>query len=125
MNRSFSDSPAFQPQNFLDFVSITNLASGGAIGTAIATVDQYQGAYISQTTADQTISLPTPTGNTPKSFWVVNTGSVAFSMGQKTVYPGTSLMAIFSGISIPNQGEEWVFGAASATITTTTTTTAP
>jgi len=123
MTRSFSDSPAFQPQNFLDFITVTNLASGGAIGTAIATVDQYQGAYISQTTAGQTLSLPATTGSTPKSFWIVNTGSVSFTIGQKVVFPGTSLMAIFSGISIPNQGKVWVYGAASATITTTTTTT--
>ena len=123
MNRSFSDSPALQPQNFLDFVSIGNLTSGGAIGTAVDTVDQYQGAYISQTTASQTISLPTPSGPAPKSFWVVNTGSVSFTIGQKVIYPGTSIMAIFSNVSIPNQGKVWVYGSASATITTTTTTT--
>jgi hypothetical protein len=106
-----------------NFVTVSNLASGGAIGTATATVDQYLGAMIAQTTASQTITLPAPTGNTPKVFFVTNTGSVAFTMLQKTVYPGTSLTCIFSGVSIPNQGYIWSATGASATLTTTTSTT--
>jgi len=125
MERTFSQEPAKQPRNFVDFLTVSNLASGGAIGTAIDTVDQYQGAFIVQTTASQTLTLPSPTGNTPKVFFVVNSGSVAFTMNQKTVFPGTMLTFIFSGVAIPNQGYVWVSGGASATLTTTTTTTAP
>ena len=111
-----------QLENAVNFATISNLTSGGAIGTAADTTDVYQGAYVSQDTPGQTLSLPTPTGSAPKSFWLVNTGSVSFTIGQKVIFPGTSIMAIFSNISIPNQGEVWVYGSASATITTTTTT---
>lgn len=123
MDRSFNDSPAFPPQNFLDFKTITNLASGGDIGTAIATVDQYQGAYLVQTTASQTVTLPTPTGDAPKLFFLVNAGSTSFTINQKIIFPGTMVIATYSGVAIPNIGKTWVFGGISATLTTTTSTT--
>lgn len=123
MNRTFNDSPAFPPQNFMDLVTITNLASGGAIGTAIDTVDQYQGALIVQTTASQTLSLPSPTGDTPKVFFVVNAGSVSFTINQKVIFPGTMVIGVYSSSAIANIGKAWTFSGISATITTTTSTT--
>lgn len=57
-------------------VAISNLASGGAIGTAAATVDNYDVAIISQTTATQLLSNPTPTDTARyKTFRWYNAGS--------------------------------------------------
>lgn len=42
-------------------LAVANLASGGAIGTAAATVDIYTTFNVTQTTAGQTLSLPSPT----------------------------------------------------------------
>lgn len=123
MNRTFQDSPNFPIQNFVDIITVTNLASGGAIGTAIDTVDQYQGAYVTQTTASQTITLPSPTGDTPKVFFLCNTGSVSFTFDQKVIFPGTCVTCIYSSISIANQGKKWMATGISATLTTTTSTT--
>lgn len=43
---------------------VANLAAGGAIGTALATVDIKTNFNINQTTANQTLTLPAPTNTT-------------------------------------------------------------
>ena len=123
MNRTFSDSPNFQSQNFQDVLFLGNLASGGSIGTAAATVDQYQGCSIAQSTGGQAITIPAPTGNTPKSFYVVNTGSVSFTLLGQTVPVGSMMMCVFTGVNIPNHGYVWSpsFNYVATTTTTTTT----
>jgi hypothetical protein len=55
-------------------LAVANLASGGSVGIAPLTVDQYGSFLINQTTAGQTISLPSPSN--PAN--LVNSGSVAF-----------------------------------------------
>ena len=61
-------------------IAINNLASGGAIGTAAATVDMGSMFNLNQTTAGQTITLPTPTnGKAGRVAYLANTGSVAFT----------------------------------------------
>ncbi len=45
-------------------MTIANLATGGAIGTAATTVDVKTTFNINQTTANQTLALPTPTNTT-------------------------------------------------------------
>lgn len=45
-------------------MDISNLATGGNIGTAAATVDVKTTFNINQTTANQTITLPSPTNTT-------------------------------------------------------------
>ena len=44
--------------------TITNLVTGGAIGTATATVDAKTTFNINQTTANQTLTIPSPTDTT-------------------------------------------------------------
>lgn len=122
MANTFSNSTKFPSINFCD---VSNLSGGGAIGTAAATVDFYNGAMVTQTSGSQTLTLPSPTTDAPSVFFVVNTGSVAFTMLQKTVYPGTCLTCIYTNKSVANIGKTWVAAGASATITTTTSTTAP
>ena len=48
----------------LESVTISDLPSGGSIGTAAATVDMYSTIFLNQTTTGQTITLPTPTVTT-------------------------------------------------------------
>lgn len=79
-------------------VAITNKASGGAIGTAAATVDIGSVFQVNQTTATQTLTLPTPTvTGDMKTIVVTNVGSQTFTMLSKSVTAGSSLIAIYTG----------------------------
>lgn len=51
---------------------VANLAAGGAIGTAAATVDIKTAFNINQTTANQTLTLPVPTNTTPGRIIYIN-----------------------------------------------------
>lgn len=121
--RQFDGSPNLVSQNFIDFLTVANLASGGSIGTAPNTVDQYQGAIVTQTTASQAITIPIPTGNCPKMFWVVNGGTTSFTIDGVTIFVGQCIGFLFSGISVPNQGFIWSAMNAGVSLTTTTSTT--
>ena len=78
---------------------IANLPSGGAIGTAANTVDIYTTFNIDQTTASQTITLPTPTSSTyaGRLVFLANTGTVPFSFLGSTVIAGTTTQAMWNG----------------------------
>lgn len=59
-------------------LAIANLAAGGVLGTAAATVDSYLAANLAQTTAGQTVWPPDPTDTAADHFFELgNTGSVA------------------------------------------------
>lgn len=77
---------------------VANLSGGGAIGTAAATVDLYSSFDVNQTTAGQTISLPTPAlATTGLEVSVSNVGSQSFTMLSATVAAGASLRAKWTG----------------------------
>lgn len=77
---------------------ITDKSGGGAIGTAAATVDVATSFDVSQTTAAQTLTLPSPTTATSGRLVLVsNTGSVSFTMLGATVASGGSLLAKWTG----------------------------
>jgi hypothetical protein len=124
MTHNFDYSPNLVAQNAMNFTSLGNFATGGVIGVNTATVDQYQGAFIAQTTTSQALSLPLPSYNAPKSFFVTNTGTTSFTIGGETVYVGATVGFIYSGVNIVNQGYVWspIMGASVTTTTTTTTT---
>jgi hypothetical protein len=78
--------------------AISDLASGGAIGTAAATVDVYTVFNINQTTASQTLSLPTPTVTTAgRLVYVNNVGSASFTMYDSVIAAGRSNAFIWNG----------------------------
>ena len=58
-------------------VSVSDLPSGGAIGTAAATVDVADVIVVNQTTASKLISLPTPTNTSLFRRFTVVAGSTA------------------------------------------------
>lgn len=62
-------------------LAVADLAAGGAIGTAAATVDRFENYRVKQTTAGQTLSLPNPTQATDGHVVsVLNIGTVPFTM---------------------------------------------
>jgi hypothetical protein len=62
-------------------VSLGNFAGGGSIGTAASTVNIAITIEIAQTTAGQTLTVPSPTNATPnKIVTIQNTGSASFIM---------------------------------------------
>jgi hypothetical protein len=70
-------------------LAVANLASGGSVGIAPLTVDQYGSFLIDQTTASQTISLPSPSNPAiVRTAYLVNSGSVSFN-----TVSGTSVAA--------------------------------
>jgi hypothetical protein len=79
-------------------LAISNLATGGSIGLAAATVDIYEKFNITQTTASQNITLPTPSNiNNKKIVYVENTGNTSFAMYSMPVAPLTHIALIFNG----------------------------
>lgn len=68
-------------------INIGNLTVDGNIGTAAATVDIYEMATVTQTTAGRTATLPTPTGSSKKYFDLYNSPSST----QSIVFYGNSL----------------------------------
>jgi hypothetical protein len=63
-----------------DTLAVANLATGGSLGTAAATVDLYGAISVNQTTAGQTNTLASPTVTAASRFLVVsNVGSTPFT----------------------------------------------
>ena len=80
-------------------LAVADLPTGGDIGTAATTVDIYTGFNLTQTTAGQTITLPTPTSNTyaGRLIYLSNTGSVPFTFLSSSVLTGTTTQAMWNG----------------------------
>ncbi|HEX5798015.1 MAG TPA: hypothetical protein VFX79_01550 [Candidatus Saccharimonadales bacterium] len=85
--------------------SLSDFPTGGAIGTADATVDVATTFTIAQTTASQTLSLPDPTDPTAgRTVYVVNTGTTSFNMHSVTILNGYGQVFIWNGTA-------WVLAA--------------
>lgn len=78
--------------------AITNKATGGNIGSAATTVDIDSGFDVNQTTAGQTLTLPSPTVTTSgRHAFVNNVGSTSFTMLGISLSNGASLHAMWNG----------------------------
>jgi len=78
MEATHNGLPVGYGPGFQRSVTVENLASGGVIGTAAATVDVADVIRINQTTASKLISFPTPTDTTKaRSIQVVANSSAA------------------------------------------------
>jgi len=71
-------------------VPISNLASGGSIGSAASTVDVSNAALINQTTAAKVITIPAPTNGLPMLYNLSNVGSEGFYAYGRFIRPGSS-----------------------------------
>jgi len=87
-------------------LAISNLASGGNIGTAAITVDIYTAFTINQTTASQTITIPSPTSSAAgRIIYISNIGSAAFTLLGTTINPSATATLVWNGSA-------WTFGGA-------------
>lgn len=78
--------------------SITNRPTGGNIGTAATTVDIDASFNVNQTTAAQTITIPSPTVTTAgRTVFINNVGSTSFTMLGKVLPAGAGLIAMWNG----------------------------
>lgn len=85
-------------QSSMISVSVLNLATGGAVGTAAATVDVADLILVAQTTAAQTLTIPSPTQSSLiRKVIVGNSGSASFTLLGQTVAAGAALGAVWNG----------------------------
>lgn len=70
--------------------SLGNFATGGSLGTAAATVDNFGVLIVAQTTAGQTVTIASPTDTSPRTIKVVNIGSTSVTV-QAAAGGGASL----------------------------------
>lgn len=78
--------------------TIADLPTGGAIGTAIATVDIKTTFNINQTTTNQVLTLPNPTNTTAGRILYINSvGTAGFTMNNERIEAGQSRQAIWNG----------------------------
>lgn len=94
----------------LESVSISDLPTGGSIGSAASTVDMYSTIFLNQTTVGQTITIPTPTVTTAgRIIWIQNKGTAGVrlvnSSGPALGPTGTPMSGLF-GIY---DGSAWSF----------------
>lgn len=107
---------------------VSNLATGGSIGTAATTVDIKTTFNINQTTASQTLTLPNPTNTTAgRVVYVNNVGTVGFIMLGERVESSQSRQAIWNGTTWKWIGDQagtsqiYIQKAIQETVTNTTT----
>lgn len=78
--------------------ALGNFATGGSVGTAALTVDISLVLNISQTTASQTLTLPSPTDAThAKVLYAYNAGSASFTLLGASVAAGAAKGALWNG----------------------------
>lgn len=81
-------------------LAITNLATGGVIGTAATTVDINSIFLINQTTAGQTLTLPNPTTTTlGQVVSVISNSTASFIMYEVTIIPTSCQEFLWTGTS--------------------------
>lgn len=81
-------------------VAVADKPSGGSVGSAASTVDVAFVLNATQTTAAQTLTLPSPTvSSAAKLLYVVNSGSASFTLLGATVAAGAAKGALWNGSS--------------------------
>ena len=92
-------------------IPIANLAGGGAIGTAAATVNISDYFTVNQTTAAQTLTIPSPTGAAAvegRVIYVKNIGTASFTMLGKVVAASAANSQSLLIAAWDNTGARWV-----------------
>lgn len=78
--------------NLGPILALADFPSGGSIGSAATTVDIASIFHITQTTASQTLTLPTPTILDGKIIMIINTGTNSFTVASTSIATGTGLL---------------------------------
>lgn len=106
-------------------INVANLATGGAIGTAAATVDVCAAYRVAQTTVGQTLTLPNPTVvDNGRTTVVYNSGTASFLMHGNTVAPLNEALftwqdnawRIAGGAPAPTPSDFWRSGVGATTL---------
>ncbi len=78
-------------------LAVSDLPTGGNIGTAAATVDIYTNFTVGQTTSGQTLTIPAPTNTTTgRLIYITNVGSAGYSIGGSMASPGTTMAFVWN-----------------------------
>lgn len=81
-------------------MAIANLPSGGSLGTAATTVDEKTVFNVNQTTASQTITIPSPTNTTAgRVIKIANIGTTAFTVSGIAIAPNKIADFYWNGTS--------------------------
>lgn len=108
---------------FLNTCQVANKLTGGAIGSAADTVDAYEAAQCSQSTAGQDLTLPAPTDtDASRRFYLENIGSTTFTAYGCTVLIGAWIELIWNGSSWTanvgsNDGSTSIVGTSATNVT--------
>jgi hypothetical protein len=79
-------------------LAVSNLASGGSIGSAASTVDVYTAFTINQTSSGQTITLPSPTSSAAgRIIYISNIGTTSFTLLGTTLNTGGTAALVWNG----------------------------
>ncbi|MFN8317137.1 MAG: hypothetical protein U0T32_11890 [Chitinophagales bacterium] len=89
----------FLPVLCFSQIVISDLPSGGSIGTAANTVNKGSLFHINQTTSGQTLTVPNPTAtNFSKFIYVLDIGSASFTLSPGgALTPGTGVILVWTG----------------------------
>lgn len=96
-------------------LALSNFASGGSIGSAASTVDIYTSISVNQTTASQTLSVPSPTASTTygRTLYISNVGTASFSFNTSNnpyltavLNPGATATLIWENV---NGSANWTY----------------
>lgn len=102
--------------------TLGNFAANGAIGTAVATVDNFSTVLIPQTTVGRTLTIPNPTNaQAGRILSIGNTGTTSVIVGGTTIGAGNVAQFVWSGttwLNIPSAANNDFFrsGATASTL---------
>lgn len=97
--KALSDGLALKSDKIPNTLAIANLATGGVIGTAVATVDIFEKFNLNQTTAGQSVTLPIPSiATNNKIVYLANVGTVSVIMYGSTLEPNTVIPIIYDTV---------------------------
>ncbi len=87
-------------------LALTDLATGGSIGSASSTVDTYTAITVDQTTASQTLTVPSPTDTTAgRVVYISNIGSASFTLLGSPIGANVTATLVWNGTA-------WTFAGA-------------
>ena len=85
--------------------TLADFPTGGSIGTAATTVDVKTSFLLNQTTAGQTLTLPSPTTTTAgRTIYVSNVGTTSFTISTAVLNPGITAAYFWNGAAWTSTG---------------------
>ena len=93
-------------------IALSDFPTGGSIGSAATTVDVATSFTVNQTTAGQTLTIPSPTVTTAgRSVYISNVGTQTFTIGSFTIAPAGTAQFVWNGTAWTLNGNVGSSGA--------------